>query len=137
MAHLSLHHDEHGSIEFRYHPETRTRSYNSGWKSTTVAGSDDPLLSWSGGEGKKYSFSVELTSEEQKHLDKLWLAGQSEPWKKPAPPVWKLVIGSKVIPVVLESLEYEEEMFDKRHTAAVTTAKITLQKWREYKLSVS
>ena len=137
MANLSLHHDTHGEIQFKYHPETRKRSYSSGWKSTPVAGTDDPILIWGGGEGKKYSFTVEMTSSEATHAERLWVAGQAEPWKRDSPPVWKLVIGQKVVPVVIESLEFEESFFGKDLQPDLFTVTITMQKWREYKLSVS
>ena len=131
---LSLIHPTYGEIVMRYTPSSIRRSNSGGWKATPVVGQDDPMLTWSGGDGLTISFTAEFVGTSgAEQAEKLRLTCRRDAWKNASsPPRWQLYYGNRVIPVVVENCDLEDSVFDKKLNAMKVTASVSLRKWRQY-----
>ena len=100
----------------------------------TAVGTGYDVLTWSGGEGLTISFTAEFVGTNgAEQAEKLRLTCRRDAWKDASsPPRWQLYYGKRVIPVVVESCDLEDTLFDKKLNAMKVTASVSLRKWRQY-----
>jgi hypothetical protein len=142
MASLSLLNPDYGEIIIKYTPQTITFDRSSGWQSTSIPGSDDPMLTWSAGGGLTISFEAEFVGTKGiKQAERLQLATTSSNWVnekgvvEPSPPRWSLYKGGRIVPVIVDSVSLDEGVFKKNLEPGKILARVSLRKYVQYLVS--
>ena len=131
MQHISFVSPEHGEIQFQQNPQEIETSIASGWQGQTIAGVDDQLLSFGGGGGLTKTLTVKFFGARgRKTAELLEKTARRQPWRgAQAPPVWNLVIGNRVLPVIVDGLTKRESYFNHKLEPELIEFDLTLRKY--------
>jgi hypothetical protein len=137
MPFATLTHPRHQDIEIWYVPDALEESREAGWSETPIPGADNPLLVWQGSRGLDLTLGVAFAGRTALNsAQRLEATTQQGGWAgESAPPVWRLVIGRRVIPVVVMSVRSTRRFWDDQKRATFVDIQISLKRWQQFSIS--
>lgn len=137
MPFATLTHPRHQDIEIWYQPDALEESREAGWEEMQIPGADNPMLVWKGSRGLELSLSVGFAGRTAlDSAQRLEATTQQGGWAgESAPPVWRLVIGRRVVPVVVLSVRSTRRYWDEQTRASMVEISLTLKRWQQFSIS--